>query len=115
MFIVFWRDNDPPPITAETGLWRFTGPAQGTIEHIPFTDGVIYDACGRTVRKTTVNPTTSLTAPVVYEVISTSLEWTNRLNGAQLFTTATNTVDFAGDMQLGVWAVYFSRATLRVS
>lgn len=107
VFIVFWIDNDPPLASAESGLWRFSGAGQGTTEHVPFTDGVIYDACGSTVRKTTVNPATAMTSPVLYEVITTSSEWTNLLNGTQLFTTGTNTVEFAADMQLGVWGATF--------
>lgn len=74
------------------GFWRFgTGGAECAV---PFTDGIIYDDFGSSTRRTTSNPTPSMTSPFLYEVVSTSSEWTNKLNGTQLFTTATNTVSW---------------------
>lgn len=62
--------------------------------HVPFTDGVIYDASGSTVRKTAGNPTPSLASPFLYDVWSATTDWSLRLNRASFFTTAVNTVSF---------------------
>lgn len=100
-FIVFKRTADPAASTASAGLWCFGSHTTGSV--VPFTDGVIYDQFGTTVRKTTVNPAASLTSPRVYEVVSTSTEWSNHLDGTQLFTTATNTVGWNTATNVG-WA-----------
>ena len=81
---------DPPG----NGTWA--GPAVsadcgGVQSHTPWTDGVVYDAFGSTVRKTTVNPATSLAQLNVYSVVSATNSWANYLNGSLLFNTATNT------------------------
>ena len=90
-FIVLQRTADPPVSATTDGLWKI---GQGTSSVVPFTDGKIYDSFASTVRKTTVNPAASMASPCVYNVVSTSSEWTNFLNGTQLYTTATNTVAF---------------------
>jgi hypothetical protein len=93
IFIVVKIDADPPPDTTSDGLWDFGAVSAAT--RYPFaTDSIIYDGFGSTARKTTVNPATSLTQFNLYNVVSISGEWTNFLNGTQLFTTATNTVGF---------------------
>lgn len=65
------------------------------------TDGIIYDGWGSTARKTTANPTPSLTSWRLYNVSSESSNWTNRLDGTQLFNTGTNTVGFTSTPRLG--------------
>lgn len=83
------------------GLWRFGQEGVGE-DVVPFTDGTIYDGFASTVRKTTVNPTPSLaSATRVYEVVSASGEWTNKLDGSQLFTTGTNTVAWNAVARIG--------------
>lgn len=74
----------------DNGLWAF-GTAGG--DHYPWGDNQIYDGCLATVRKTVgVHTGQPLTSWRVAEVVSTSSEWTYKLDGTQLFTTATNTV-----------------------
>lgn len=97
MFVVVYPDADPG-IGGGT-WWKLGNP--GTTDHTPFTDGVIYDSAGSTARKTVGNPTPSLAAPHVYDVISVSGEWTANLDGAQLFTTATNTVGWSATPTIG--------------
>jgi hypothetical protein len=100
VFIVVKIDTDPPGTSTASGLWRF-GTAGGGVTHFPFIDGTIYDSFGSTVRKTTVNPTPALTSFHVYEVKTVSGEWTSRLDGTQIFTTATNTVGFVANPMIG--------------
>lgn len=73
----------------------------------PFTDGQIYDDWGATVRKTTGNPTPSLAAFHIYEVVSAAGAWTNWINGTQHFTTATNTVGWGTSPQYGAFGGFF--------
>ena len=66
----------------------------GENNHYPWTDGNIYDGWGTNVRKSTGNPSLSLTEKRVYNVVSRSGEWTSRIDGGLHFTTATNAVSF---------------------
>lgn len=91
-FIVMQLNADPPAVGGG-GLW-LVGVGGGGASVVPFTNGIIYDGCASSARKTTVNPTPDMAAPCVYSVISTATEWTNFLNGTQLYTTGTNTVAF---------------------
>ncbi len=90
---------DPPPGQPGTGLWDM---GASSVTHFPFTDGVIYDGTGTTVRKTTANPAATLAAFNVYEVETASGSWTSRLNGTQIHTTASNTVSFPAAPKIGV-------------
>jgi hypothetical protein len=93
VFVLVKIAVDAPIDANQTGLWEFGGDATRT--HFPYIDGVIYDQFGTSARKTTVNPTPSLSGAFrVYNVISAAGEWTSNLDGSQLFTTATNTVAF---------------------
>lgn len=92
VFVVLAADADPPAANARTGLWQFSTVTLGT--HYPYTDGVVYDQFGTSVRKTTGNPTPSLAALRLYEVITTPDEWTNRIDGVQHYTTPTNAVEW---------------------
>ena len=98
-FIVLQRNTDPPPTIAEAGLWRIGNASARSV--IPYTSGVIYDEFGTNLRKTSVNPSADMAAPCIYSVISTGSEWTNFLNGTQLYTTPTNTVGWASAPSLG--------------
>lgn len=102
MFIVVKLDADPPAAGAETGLMEYTSAASKTA--FPWTDGIIYDAFGTTVRKTTVNPGTSLAQWNIYGVVTASGLWANYLNGTELYTTGTNTVGWssAANSRLGM-------------
>jgi len=100
IFIVLKNAFEPPSSTTKDGLWDFGSDTQ--ISHYPWNgNNVIYDAYGSSVRKTTVNPTQPLDVYNLYNAISASGEWTSRLNGIQLFTTATNTVSFETTSTLG--------------
>jgi hypothetical protein len=98
IFVVGRLDADPSG--AATGGFYGLGSAP-TSTHVPYTDGVIYDGFATTVRKTVGNPAASMTNAFVYGVTSVSGEWTARLNGTQLYTTATNTVGFHAAPTLG--------------
>lgn len=98
-FIVWAIDTDPPASASLTGAWAFGTGASRTV--VPFTDGVVYDGWGSTVRKTTGNPTVDLTTWNLYHVLSKSGEWTSRINNTVHFTTGTNTVGFNASNVLG--------------
>ena len=103
VFIVIQIDTDPPSAGGgeQSGIWNMDGDA-GSACHYCYSDGTIYDAWGSTARKTTANPTPSLTSPHIYNVSSAAGAWTNRLDGTQLHTTGSNTFSsFSGDRYLG--------------
>jgi hypothetical protein len=100
-FFVFQRDADPPtPGISTTGSW--TMGSSPNVTYVPFSDGIVYDDTGSTTRKTTVDPTRSFTLPSIYSVVSTATEWTNYLNGLQLFTVASNVTGLPASIGLGV-------------
>lgn len=88
VFIVVKCDADP---SSANGLWRLGNDASLNT-HFPFSDGTLYDTCMTNARKNTGNPTPSLASWRLYNVVSTSSEWTNFIDGTQFYTTATNTV-----------------------
>jgi hypothetical protein len=100
IFIVLKADNDP-------GLSDGSTPeAFGTDSNPdlwPFTDGKVYMGAGRASTRfaTGTNPTPSLAAWRVLEVVTTSTEYTVLLDGSSIGTTATNTVGFANPLTLG--------------
>jgi hypothetical protein len=99
-FLVIKLDTDPPS-DPQSGLWNL-GDAGTSDCHFPYIDGVIYDSFGTTARKTTVNPTPSLSAAFhIYSVYSASADWANSLDGVSLFSTGTNTVSFSAVATLG--------------
>ena len=98
-FIVFQINADPPATGAKCGFWRTESAASVAV--VPFTDGIIYDGFGSTIRKTTINPVPSLASPRIYSVITTSSEWTSALDGVQIYTTATNAVGWNTATRLG--------------
>lgn len=99
IFIVVKILADPPPSGATSGIWKLY-PDDGTT-HYPFTDGTIYDQFGSTVRKTVGNPGPTLAAWRLYEVRSVTNDWQCYLDGASLFSTATNTVGFPVSARIG--------------
>lgn len=102
IFLVGKLAADPPDasFTGDTGgLWRVGTSALSTV--VPFTDGIVYDDAGTTVRKTTANPAASMAAPFLYNVRSAANAWSNHLNGVQLHSTGTNTVGLATVPTLG--------------
>lgn len=89
-FIVFWRDADPGDGSAMFD--RFG--SDSTSSHQPFGDGVFYSTFGTTARKTAGNPASVLTSPRIYSEHSAANDWRNYMDGTQLFSTTTNTVNF---------------------
>jgi hypothetical protein len=69
--------------------------------HYPYTDGVIYDSFGTSARKSTVNPTQSLANWHIYNVQSSSGNWTSRINGVDIYTTNSNTPAWASTLTIG--------------
>ena len=53
----------------------------------------------------TGDPTPALTTWRLYNVVSTSSEWTSYIDGIQHFTTGTNTVAFTATTKLGAYDV----------
>lgn len=99
MFLVILARNDPGVLGRATP-WRIG--TDGTNPDLyPFTSGTIFCGAGSTARKSIANPAASLTSWRVFEVISTSSEFTVLLDGTQLSTTATNTVGFHTQIELG--------------
>lgn len=99
-FIVLRVNADPPANNAIAGLWQ-TGSSTNADFYPLAGTGIIYDSFGSNVRKLTVNPTPSLASPRIYSCHGTAGEWTNYLDGTQLFTTATNTMGWSTTPKLG--------------
>lgn len=97
-FFIVIRIPTDPPLTAQIA-WAF---GTDTLpDAYPFTDSSIYAGPFSTTRRTIGDPAISLAAWRVVEVISTSSEWTWRIDGATsgtgvFFTTGTNTVGVLG-------------------
>lgn len=102
MFIVVKRVQDVPTDANRTGLWDFGSDSQSM--HYPYIDGNIYDDFGSTARKNTGNPTLNLTTWHIYSVEVQAGGWKSRLNGAQHFNTATNTVGWIAFNKIGAAA-----------
>lgn len=73
----------------------FTG--SGLSEFLPFSDRKIYDATGSTSRYSTnfAPPSGAWSTPWLYNVVSTSSEWTMQFNGVQQFTSGVNVFGYA--------------------
>ena len=109
MFIVARNDHDPAASVNDSGhVIQLSGDTQ--VSHLPYTDGVVYEGFGTTARKTTGNPSASLTSPFIYNVRSASGSYVTEFNGAAHFSTATNTPGFTG---FGFYIGYASANTRR--
>ena len=103
-FTVIKLVADPPSSGGQApglGDW-----GQTTDDYFPFvSDGKIYDGFGATARKTTNNPTTSLTGWVLYNNRSASASWVSSINAAtsgnDFFSTGTNTVGWGTAPRIG--------------
>lgn len=100
-FVVVKLNTDPPATQAKTGLWCFGLQGASSSTHFPYTDGTIYDKFGTSARKTTVNPSPSLTSSRIYAVVTAPSDWRSYLDGSLLFSTGTNTVSWHADPTLG--------------
>lgn len=95
VFVVAKVDNDPPAASAQSGFWKMDGDGTNACHH-PFTSGDIYEAWGRNARINIGNPTPSLAAFRLYNVVSAAASYTVYLDGAQLYTQASNTFSSFG-------------------
>ena len=100
MFIIVRIDNDPPGSVNQVGMWHLAG--GGVVNAFPSTDSNVYDGFGSTARKTVGNPTPSLTSWRLYNVSSAAGDWTVRLDGTQIFTTASNTFQGSVSGTMGI-------------
>lgn len=90
---VFKIDNDPPTSTSYTAHPLGTGGGDGANSHMPWTDGIIYDGTFTTIRKTTSNPSRSLTLFTMYSVSSQANSWISKINSVEFHNTTSNTFD----------------------
>jgi hypothetical protein len=89
--------TDPAPSIARSGLWDWDGVGgAGFATHHPYTDGTIYETWGNTAQQNLGNPTPSLAAWHIYDVMSKSGQMKAWLNGDNFATVGTNTVSFPG-------------------
>lgn len=92
VFLVFKIDFDPPVSDSGSGLWGI-GSQFGENVHVPYVDGNIYESFGSMNRKFCGNPSLSLADDYrVYNISSKAGEWIIRINGAVLYSTASNVV-----------------------
>ncbi len=78
--------------TGTRGGWKIS--TNGFDMHFPYYGGLVYDNFGSTSRYA-FTPSITLNQLNLYNTVSTSSEWTARLNGDVERTSATNTVGFA--------------------
>lgn len=95
-FLLMKRDADPP--SGNGALHVFNTAVD--INHVPFSNGIVYDGFGSNVRKTTVDPTPSFTSWRLYSAYSAAGDWANYVDGTQIYSTATNTVGFPASSYL---------------
>lgn len=98
-------DSYPPAGAALTGLWRF-GTDSGSADVYPWTDGHIYDGTASTARKdlgvvANFSPAPNLGAVHSFMVRSAANSYVARINGNQVFSTATNAFGMAAAPTLG--------------
>jgi hypothetical protein len=72
---------------------------------MPWTDGVIYDDFGTSVRKTAGNPVLSLASYRVFSQISATNNWQMWIDGGSLFSTETNTTGWGASPKIG-WVTF---------
>jgi hypothetical protein len=94
---IFWKaDLDPPVANQRTGMWHLGSDAGPDISTYPYLDGVVYDTGLSTDFKTVGDLTPPLTDWHLYSIHSTANDWRAYLDGANVFTTATNTFQGPG-------------------
>lgn len=89
-----------PPAGGAGGIYKFgTDALQGT--HIPFTNSLVYNDFASNSRKATGIDPGNLAAWHTHGVVSKANDWRMYFNGAQFYSTVTNTVSWAGTSLLG--------------
>lgn len=99
IFVVVKLAADPPAASAKSGLMEFGNNLN--VSHYPWTDGTLYSDWGSATRHNCGNPTPSLAACALINIVSRAGEWTIRINGTQLYTTASNTVQWSSTPAIG--------------
>jgi hypothetical protein len=84
-----------------SGRTCFLSLGAGGNDHYPFTDGVIYDGQGSTVRKTVGDATASLATVHLLRIFTKANDWSLRVNNQTVHSTATNTVGWAATPIIG--------------
>jgi hypothetical protein len=95
IFFVAKKDSQ---LDAKGGLCRFGSASEGDV--FPFSDGNHYYGFAATTRNN-IGPPGTLTSWFLANWISTAAERTTRLNGAQTYTNASNTVGWHTSSALG--------------
>jgi hypothetical protein len=96
-FACYQCANDPPSVGRGGAVFDgFTNDVTGNRNsHQPYEDGTIYEHFGTDTRKTVGNPTPSMSSTQrIYSAHSASGDFRSYLDGTQLFSTGTNSVDF---------------------
>jgi len=83
----------------EGGLWAFG--SGGHYAYYPWQDGLLYDEFGTTAQISEGTPPVDLTQFHVYNVSSQSGSWQSWMDGAPVFETSANTVEFTSTPLLG--------------
>ena len=92
IFIVVKKAGADPGDGTKASLWDFE--ANGNSNVYPYSDGHIYDGWGSGSRYDSGDPTPSVNTWRLYNVVSTSSEWTSFIDGTQQFTTSPGNVAF---------------------
>lgn len=100
VFIVLKRDEDPTSDIAVSALWSF-GTDNVFGNHVPYTDGNVYDDWGRTARVNHGSSGGQFAAWSFYSIWSATNDYQSFINGSGLFSTGTNTVAFRSNPKLG--------------
>ena len=102
-FIVVKAKGDPAAGLGDTGLWNVGTNALS--EHIPYVNGLLYSDAFSTTRHDGMGHTLNLATQFrLLEWISTSSEWTLKIDGTEtVLTTGTNTVGCPASPTL-LWA-----------
>lgn len=93
------------------GLWMFSGAAAGQYSKYPnHVGGVIEESFGTDIVHTTAASPVNVAVAHIYGAVSKAGEWTNRVNGSVIWTTATNTPSFP-DEGMGGPVAYLGTST----
>jgi hypothetical protein len=94
-FLVFRADAEPPA-SGDGGLHTLCGQYIGA--HVPYTDGNVYDTFYTSARKTlTPSAGFSTVSACGYNPRSTAGSWAAKVNGVEVYSTATNTFSVNAD------------------
>lgn len=96
VFIVVKLDAEPTT-SGKDGLWKMDGDGTNACHYSFNSNGELYEAWGSTARKSTgVNPASDLAQWRLYNVSSKASEFKIRIDGTEVYTTATNTFSSMG-------------------